>query len=108
MSNDMCREVLGKESYTGKINSKSITWIHNNIDTYNKTVYTTGGYCMKKLNAQGITVKGVKSGYTKHSLNCLVTYVTKNGKPYIAVVAGVTGKGYSTINSTNIFLNYIN
>lgn len=110
MNNSLCAKILGTYKYTTTFtNGKKVkNWVHNNIETYNKTLYTSNTCAMKALNNKGITVVGVKSGYTSDAGNCLVTCVEKNGKRYIAVVGNVEGKGQSTVNTTRILLNYLN
>ncbi len=108
MKNSLCAKVLGTAKYTYTYLGETTTWYHKNISTYNSQAYTgTSLSCMNVLNNKGITVHGVKSGFTDDAGNCLVTCVEKNGKRYIAVVGDVVGQGKSTINSTRIFLNYI-
>ncbi|MBQ4283370.1 MAG: D-alanyl-D-alanine carboxypeptidase [Lachnospira sp.] len=110
MNNSQCAKILGTYKYTTTFidGKKTKNWVHNNIETYNKTVYTSNTYAMQALNNKGITVTGVKSGYTLEAGNCLVTCVEKSGRRYIAVVGNVKGKGQSTINTTRILLNYLN
>lgn len=81
------RDIIGKDSYTAKIQSangttRKVTWKPTNY-------YATG----EAKRPEGATVIGGKTGTTNKAGNCLVLLdQTEDKSPYISIVMGATSK----------------
>lgn len=104
MQNDIFREIVIKPTYTIEPTNKKTEARY--LRTTNK--FFNGAENIE-LDGKLIPIKyegvlGVKTGYTSHAQNCLVTYAEKNGQRLISVVLKSNGKEVYT--DTHKLLNY--
>ncbi len=104
MKNDIFRSIVKKDSYTiGATNKKEEP---RYLYSTNKFLY---GNDRINLNGQTIPIKyngvsGIKTGYTDHAKNCLVTFAERNGQRLLVVVLKSEGK--EVYADTHKLLNY--
>lgn len=104
MENDVFRSIVNKNSYTIQTTNKKDEPRY--LYSTNKFLY---GNEKINLNGQVIPIKyngvsGIKTGYTDHAKNCLVTFAERNGQRLLTVVLKSDGK--EVYADTHKLLNY--
>lgn len=98
MSNETCAKVLSTYQYTTDPTPQHPTGIPL-VSTMFSRMYGT--------EVEGVTITAGKTGYVNESGNCLVSYAVKDGKHYVAVVAGASYKWHVIFDDFEIYRNFI-
>jgi len=97
MKNETCAKILSTYQYTTTPTAQHPVGI-----LLTSTMFSR----MYGNEVQGMTILAGKTGYTDESGNCLISYAEKNGKHYVAVIAGGTYKWNVIFDDFDIYKNY--
>lgn len=98
MRNEICAKVLSTYQYTTAKTSK-----HPEGILLSSTMFSR----MYGTEVEGVVITAGKTGYVVEAGNCLVNYAVKNGKAYIACMAGATYRWHSIFDSFYIYGRYL-
>lgn len=98
LQNELCKKILSTYQYT-----TAPTPQHPEGIKLESTMFSR----MYGTEVENVTILGGKTGYTLQSGHCLASYAVKNGKTYIAVTTGGTGKYKPIYDSFEIYGNYL-
>ena len=98
MANETCAKILSTYQYT-----TDPTPQHPQGILLTSTMFSR----MYGNEVEGVTITAGKTGYVVESGNCLVSYAVKDGRHYVAVIAGGTYKWNVIFDDFEIFRNYI-
>lgn len=97
MENETCAQVLSTYQYT-----TDATQQHPEGILLTSTMFSR----MVGNEAEGVLIVAGKTGYTTQAGHCLVSYAQKDGRNYVAVTAGASGKWDVIFDDFEIYANY--
>lgn len=97
MKDETCAKILSTYQYT-----TTPTEQHPNGILLTSTIFSR----MYGNEVQGMTITAGKTGYTDEAGNCLISYAEKDGRHYVAVIAGGSYKWNVIFDDFDIYKNY--